>query len=201
MNKKLFERLSESMRQHEEIRRGERAPSREFHVDGDKAGSIRSITGLGHAKFARLLGVDVGTLRNWEQGRREPTGPVKAQLKAIKHDPKVDLKALAADPSAAAAHSPSMCSDKRLHTVRSSHLHRYYCSRDSTAASKALYTAIMPLCPSLKSDCVNSQSLYFPEPLMLACILAFRMVTPLRHLASSSFDGRSFSFMRTRTDS
>ena len=96
MNKKLFERLSESMRQHEEIRRGKRAPSREFHVDADKVREIRAITGLSQTKFAQLLGVDVGTLRNWEQGRREPTGPAKALLKAIKHDPKAVLKALAA---------------------------------------------------------------------------------------------------------
>jgi putative transcriptional regulator len=40
--------------------------------------------------------VDVGTLRNWEQGRREPTGPAKALLTAIERDPENVLKALAA---------------------------------------------------------------------------------------------------------
>jgi len=39
--------------------------------------------------------VDVGTLRNWEQGRREPTGPAKALLTAISKDPTHVLKALA----------------------------------------------------------------------------------------------------------
>ena len=33
MDKKLFEQLTESMRQMGEIARGERAPSRAFHVD------------------------------------------------------------------------------------------------------------------------------------------------------------------------
>jgi hypothetical protein len=47
-------------------------------------------------RFARLLDVDVGTLRNWEQGRRHPTGPARALLGAIKRDPKWVLKALAA---------------------------------------------------------------------------------------------------------
>jgi putative transcriptional regulator len=42
------------------------------------------------------LHVDVGTLRNWEQGRREPTGPAKALLRAIQTDPTAVLKALAA---------------------------------------------------------------------------------------------------------
>ena len=35
MDKELFEQLPESMRQMSEIARGERAPSREFHVDSD----------------------------------------------------------------------------------------------------------------------------------------------------------------------
>ena len=53
---------------------------------------IRAITGLTQAKFARLLDVDVGTLRNWEQG----PAPATALLRAIKRDPKSVLKALAA---------------------------------------------------------------------------------------------------------
>ena len=96
MEKKLFEDLVESMRQHEEIRRGERAPSREFHFDATRVKEIRTITGLSQPKFARLLDIDVGTLRNWEQGHREPTGPAKALLRAIKANPKAVLKALAA---------------------------------------------------------------------------------------------------------
>jgi hypothetical protein len=45
---------------------------------------------------AILLHIDVGTLRNWEQGIREPTGPAKALLTAIARDPEHVLKALAA---------------------------------------------------------------------------------------------------------
>ena len=96
MEKKLFEELVESMRQHDEIRRGERAPSREFHFNATRVKEIRAITGLSQPKFARLLDIDVGTLRNWEQGHREPTGPAKALLRAIKANPKAVLKALAA---------------------------------------------------------------------------------------------------------
>jgi putative transcriptional regulator len=77
VNKKLFAELVQSMTQMNEIVRGERAPSREFHV-------------------AALLHVNVGTLRNWEQGLREPTGPAKALLIAISRDPTHVLKALAA---------------------------------------------------------------------------------------------------------
>ena len=96
MEKKFFNRLVESMRQMDEIARGERAPSREFFVDAAKVKEIRALTGLSQPKFARILDVDVGTLRNWEQGRREPTGPARALLRAIKNDPRAVLKALAA---------------------------------------------------------------------------------------------------------
>ena len=96
MDKKLFKRLVESMEQMDEIVRGVRTPSREFFVDAAKVKEIRALTGLSQPQFARLLHVDVGTLRNWEQGRREPTGPAKALLRAIKTDPKAVLKALAA---------------------------------------------------------------------------------------------------------
>jgi putative transcriptional regulator len=96
VNKKLFERLAQSVKQGDEIVRGSRRPSREFHVDAIAVKEIRALTQLSQAKFARILDVDVGTLRNWEQGRREPTGPAKALLRAIKNDPKAVLRALAA---------------------------------------------------------------------------------------------------------
>jgi putative transcriptional regulator len=96
LDKKVFKRLVESMGQMDEIVRGVRAPSREFCVDAAKVKEIRAITGLSQPKFAKLLHVDVGTLRNWEQGRREPTGPAQALLRAIKNNPQAVLKALAA---------------------------------------------------------------------------------------------------------
>jgi putative transcriptional regulator len=55
---------------------------------------IRAVTGLSQAKFAELLSIEVATLRNWEQGRREPTGPARALLRAIRNDPYAVIKAL-----------------------------------------------------------------------------------------------------------
>ena len=37
--------------------------------------------------FADLIGVPVKTLRNWEQRRREPTGPARVLLYMIQRDP------------------------------------------------------------------------------------------------------------------
>ena len=85
---KFFDELMESVQQMDEIVRGERQPSREFVVDALQVKEIRKATGLTQAKFAALIDVQLGTLRNWEQGRREPTGPAKALLRAIHNDPK-----------------------------------------------------------------------------------------------------------------
>ncbi len=55
---------------------------------------IRAATGLSQAKFAELLSIEVATLRNWEQGRRVPTGPARALLRAIRNNPVAVVKAL-----------------------------------------------------------------------------------------------------------
>jgi putative transcriptional regulator len=55
---------------------------------------IRAVTGLSQTKFAELLSIEVSTLRNWEQGRRDPTGPARALLRAIRNNPIEVIKAL-----------------------------------------------------------------------------------------------------------
>ncbi len=94
MKKALFNQLLESVQQADEIVRGEREPSREIFLDAAKVKEVRAITKLSQAKFAAVLQVDVGTLRNWEQGRRQPTGPAKALLRAIQADTANVLRAL-----------------------------------------------------------------------------------------------------------
>ncbi|MBN9505826.1 MAG: helix-turn-helix domain-containing protein [Altererythrobacter sp.] len=51
--------------------------------------AIRARTGLSQAAFARSIGVAKGTLLNWEQGRRRPTGPAKVLLAMIARRPAV----------------------------------------------------------------------------------------------------------------
>jgi putative transcriptional regulator len=94
MEKKLFNRLVESLIQMDEIVSGERSPSREFFVDALKVKEIRQATGLSQAGFAKAIDVPVGTLQNWEQGRREPEGPARALLRALHNDPSHVLAAL-----------------------------------------------------------------------------------------------------------
>ncbi|MFH0476751.1 NadS family protein [Kluyvera ascorbata] len=94
MDKVLFERLTKSMAQMNEIIEGNREPSRTFHIDAMKIKAIRQASGLSQPRFAELISVSVDTLRNWEQGRRSPTGPAKALLRAIANDPRNVLQAL-----------------------------------------------------------------------------------------------------------
>jgi putative transcriptional regulator len=96
MDTKNFGKLLKGAREAGEIVRGERAPARETVVDSAMVKELRATLGLSQAKFAALLTVELTTLQNWEQGRREPQGPARALLRAIRKDPKNVLAALAA---------------------------------------------------------------------------------------------------------
>ena len=86
MREDVFNELLESVRQGGEILRGERKPSRVFSAAEPDAREIRELYGLTQEKFASFMGISVGTLRNWEQGRRRPEGPAKVLLRvAAKH--------------------------------------------------------------------------------------------------------------------
>lgn len=50
---------------------------------------VRQKTGLSQSEFARSIGVAKGTLLNWEQGRRQPTGPAQVLLALIAKRPSV----------------------------------------------------------------------------------------------------------------
>jgi len=86
MKEELFDELMDSIKQGGSILRGEIQPSREFNIENPDVHAIRKQYGLSQTKFAELLGISVGTLRNWEQGRRKPDGPARILLSvAAKH--------------------------------------------------------------------------------------------------------------------
>lgn len=87
MKNELFEQLTRSLREAGKIRRGEMKPSRAFKIDPkNDIVKVRGKLGLSQSKFAAILGISTDTLQNWEQGRREPTGPAKVLLRiALKH--------------------------------------------------------------------------------------------------------------------
>ncbi len=86
MKDELFDQLIESVRQGGAILRGEAKPSRVFEISALDVKRIRSQYHLSQSEFAALIGISLGTLRNWEQGRRAPDGPARVLLQvAAKH--------------------------------------------------------------------------------------------------------------------
>ena len=53
----------------------------------------RARVGLSQSDFARLLGVSVRTLQEWEQGRRSPSGPARMLLAIAYKNPRALLEA------------------------------------------------------------------------------------------------------------
>ena len=58
-----------------------------FEVPDVDVAAVRARTGLSQAAFARSIGVAKGTLLNWEQGRRRPTGPARTLLALLDRKP------------------------------------------------------------------------------------------------------------------
>ena len=60
-----------------------------------RVAETRARVGLSQADFARLLGVSVRTLQEWEQGRRVPSGPARTLLVIAHKNPRALLEAAA----------------------------------------------------------------------------------------------------------
>jgi DNA-binding transcriptional regulator YiaG len=56
---------------------------------GTDVAALRKFVGLTQARFARAMGISVHTLRNWEQGRRQPEGPAVALLRIAARHPRI----------------------------------------------------------------------------------------------------------------
>lgn len=55
---------------------------------------VRRRLGWSQAEFAERIDVSLDTIRNWEQGRRCPTGAARALLKVLDKAPEAALTAL-----------------------------------------------------------------------------------------------------------
>lgn len=64
---------------------------------GNSVRDLRARARLTQTQFAARLGVPVDTIRNWEQGKRDPRGPARALLRVIARAPDIAFAALAAD--------------------------------------------------------------------------------------------------------
>ena len=53
---------------------------------------IRRKLNLSQAAFAGLMGVSIRTIQDWEQNRREPSGPAKSLLRIAEQHPEIFLQ-------------------------------------------------------------------------------------------------------------
>lgn len=95
---KLGKRLVQSAREGRAIVRGEAQPGT-YRVRVPNAvdvKALRSRLNLTQAEFAARFNLNVARVRDWEQGRSEPDGAVRAYLKVIEREPKAVERALSA---------------------------------------------------------------------------------------------------------
>lgn len=89
MKKEDFNELVASIKEAIAIKRGEKQPSEVLEFPEPKY--IREKLNLSQVEFAEFLGVKIGTLRNWEQGRRSVPTTAKRLLKIADKYPDVFL--------------------------------------------------------------------------------------------------------------
>ena len=94
MEKTLFDDLKQSLKEAKAIKAGEMKASRRFTVDPIDVKAVRAKTGLSQNEFAQMIQISTRTLQNWEQKRRNPTGPAAALLKIVSAEPEVALRSL-----------------------------------------------------------------------------------------------------------
>ncbi len=92
---KFGKELIESARQAVAIAKSEAKPARRFDIPSIDVGAIRKKLNLSQAKFADKFGLSVATVRDWEQGRRNPDNTARTLLMVIDQRPEAVVAALA----------------------------------------------------------------------------------------------------------
>jgi putative transcriptional regulator len=94
MEKKHFQDLVDSIKEMKLVQKGQRRPARVTKVDPLSLKAIRRKLRQSQSEFAFMIGVSPSTLRNWEQGVRQPDGPAIALLTVAKRNPEAVYEAL-----------------------------------------------------------------------------------------------------------
>ncbi len=94
MKETAFKKFLKSIDEIRAIHSGKRKASRVFHIRPVEIKSIRRKLHVSQAKFAQIIGVSAGTLRNWEQGRTYPEGAARVLLRVAEVRPDAIREAL-----------------------------------------------------------------------------------------------------------
>lgn len=98
MNKRDFDSLMAAAREAVAHVKGEPTGVRVTVIPDLDVSEVRGKTGLSQIEFATTFGVNVATLRNWEQKRVKPMGPARVLLTVIDRQPAAVLAALRIGP-------------------------------------------------------------------------------------------------------
>lgn len=92
-----FEAIKEGLNDAIAYARGEtdRGKAHQVEVPHVDVRALRRRLGMSQNEFAVAFGVNAGTVRNWEQGRRRPEGPARVLLLVIEREPELVQRALA----------------------------------------------------------------------------------------------------------
>ena len=98
MTKKAFEKIAAGLTDAIAIVKGEADPAYyRVHAPADiDVLKIRRDMGLTREAFAMRFGLQLGTVRDWEQRKRRPEGPARVLLAVIEAEPAAVIRALAA---------------------------------------------------------------------------------------------------------
>ena len=89
MDKQHFDQLVKGVREMKRHMAGKRVPgARTTELPAPDVRTIREAARISQSQFAKLIGVNLRTLQNWEQHRTQPTGPARALLKIVASNPK-----------------------------------------------------------------------------------------------------------------
>jgi putative transcriptional regulator len=89
MEVQVFNELLENAREAAAWLKGENMPGRVTFVGEPDPREIRAKLGMTQEEFAAALCISVKTLRNWEQGRRDPSGPAMRLLQIAEKHPEI----------------------------------------------------------------------------------------------------------------
>jgi len=87
--------LIESAREALTIAEGEARPGRAYSSAGPDVAALRKRLGLSQDRFAKRFGLSPATVRDWEQGRRQPDAPARNFLRVIEYAPETVERAIA----------------------------------------------------------------------------------------------------------
>jgi putative transcriptional regulator len=98
MSKKAFDKIAAGLTDAIAISKGEADPSTyRVHAPADiDVLKIRRAMGLTREAFAMRFGLQLGTVRDWEQRKRRPEGAARVLLSVIEKEPEAVTRALVA---------------------------------------------------------------------------------------------------------